>query len=80
MSTIPQLEMSKVLVHELRRWGFAGSVAATTHHDGDAEMLEDYLANGVLDLVINPFDDASRTAAQRIVIEVPAPETRGHRP
>jgi Kef-type K+ transport system membrane component KefB len=73
VSTIPQVEMSKVLMHGLRRWGFAGKLAVTTHQDGDTSRFAADLANGDLDLVINPFDDASTAAARRIVIGAAGP-------
>jgi Kef-type K+ transport system membrane component KefB len=69
VSTIPQVEINKVLTHGLQRWGFAGKVALTAHHDDDAARLLSDFAEGRVDLVLNPFDDASRAATQRIVIE-----------
>ena len=62
--TIPRFDTTRVLSEALRRWGFEGKVAATTHTAIDTRRLRESPGDQHVDLIINPFDDAATSAAR----------------
>ncbi len=66
VSTIPRVDANLVLASSLRRWGYDGSVAVTAHTDEAATAFADQLTNGVVDVVVQPFDDAADDALDRL--------------
>jgi hypothetical protein len=68
--TAPRMETNLVLLRSLREFGYNGSVALTAHHAGDAETLR---AEGA-DLVLMPFVDAAKEAADVLIGQVTARE------
>ncbi len=66
VSTIPRVEPNKVLVSSLRNWGYSGSVAVTAHTDEDAAMFDALVDAGVIDEVVQPFDDAADDALRTL--------------
>ena len=64
VSTIPRVDPNKVLAASLRNWGYTGSVAVTAHTDEEAAMFDALVAEGVIDLVVLPFDDAADDALE----------------
>lgn len=62
VSTIAQADTSRVLAHSLRRWGATGKIAVTALSGRDAERLAADVRAGVVDLVLQPFDDAADDA------------------
>ncbi|MEB3371326.1 cation:proton antiporter [Saccharopolyspora mangrovi] len=59
ISTIPLLETNAALLHGLRQHDYGGKIALTAHTRHDSEQLR---AAGV-DIVLEPFTDAARAAA-----------------
>lgn len=66
VSTAHERRVSQTLVHTLRGLGYAGRVAVTAHSTGEAARLEQAGA----DLVLVPFADAAREAADRLLGQV----------
>ncbi|MDI2030196.1 cation:proton antiporter [Saccharopolyspora sp. TS4A08] len=60
ISTIPLLETNAALLHGLRQHDYPGKIALTAHTRHDSEQLR---AAGV-DIVLEPFTDAARAAAE----------------
>ncbi len=60
VSTIPQLDVNLALLDTLHHYGFDGQKAVTVHHSRDAEILKESGA----DLILFPFADAAREAAE----------------
>jgi Trk K+ transport system NAD-binding subunit len=58
VSTVPSREVNLALVHGLQHAGYTGEVAATAHHDRDAERLEE----AGVDVVLRPFHAAADNA------------------
>lgn len=63
VSTIPELEVNLSLLDALYHHGFQGQRAVTSHSSREAEILKESGA----DLIIHPFADAAREAAQLIL-------------
>lgn len=63
--TIPRKQTNSTLLRSLRDYGYTGAVALTAHHAHDAEMLH---AEGA-DVVLMPFVDAAKEAADRLLGE-----------
>ena len=61
--TVRDLHVSQVLIYALRHVGYSGQVAVTAHNNSDVNKLE---AMGA-DLVMIPFADAAREAADRLL-------------
>jgi len=64
--TVRDLHVSQTLIHSLRSLSYAGRIAVTAHSSTDAVKLEQAGA----DLVLVPFVDAAREAADRIMGQV----------
>jgi Kef-type K+ transport system membrane component KefB len=62
ISTIAQPDTSRVLARSLRRWGATGRIAVTALSVGHAERLAADVRSGLIDLVLQPFDDAADDA------------------
>jgi Kef-type K+ transport system membrane component KefB len=62
VSTIPQLDINLSLLDALKHHGYHGRKAFVSYTDYDSEMLEKAGA----DLILSPFVDSARDAAERI--------------
>jgi Kef-type K+ transport system membrane component KefB len=62
ISTIPRVDTNKVLANSLRRWGATAKVAVTAHTATDVRRLAPETADGSIDLILQPFDDAAEAA------------------
>lgn len=62
VSTIPQLDINLGLLDAIKHHGYGGRKAFTSHADYDTETLEKAGA----DLIMSPFVDAARDAADKI--------------
>jgi Kef-type K+ transport system membrane component KefB len=62
ISTLPQLDINLALLDTLKHHEYSGRKAFTSHRDYDTKKLE----KAGVDLIISPFIDAARDAAQRI--------------
>lgn len=62
VSTITRADVSMTLARSLRRWGATGTIAVTSLSVADCERLEVGVAEGCIDLVLQPFDDAADDA------------------
>jgi len=66
-------DLRRTLAHSLRGYGYKGHIAATSHlahHDHDLLRLG-------IDIVLMPFDDAARHAAEKIADAIGAQRTDG---
>ena len=63
--TVRDLHVSQVLIYALRHLGYSGQIAVTAHNNSDVNKLE---AMGA-DLVMIPFADAAREAADRLLAQ-----------
>jgi Kef-type K+ transport system membrane component KefB len=63
LSTIPHVDINRVLAGSLRRWGYQGKLAVTAHSDADTERLARDVEEGRIHLVLNPFDDSAQNVA-----------------
>jgi len=63
VSTSPERHVNQALIHSLRSLGYTGRIAVTTHSHADTAKLHQAGA----DLVMIPFEDAAREAAERIL-------------
>ncbi len=63
VSTTPSAEVNRVLLDELHRQGFSGSIVVTTHVPEEIEQLEEQGA----DIVLVPYADAADQAVDLIV-------------
>ncbi len=61
--SVPQLAISRIVMHTLRERGFAGRIALTAHNHADARTLKELGA----DLVLLPFVDAAERAVEKII-------------
>jgi Kef-type K+ transport system membrane component KefB len=62
ISTIPRVDTNKVLANSLRRWGATAKLAVTAHTAIDVQRLAPETADGSIDLILQPFDDAAEAA------------------
>ncbi|MEX2240453.1 MAG: cation:proton antiporter family protein [Burkholderiales bacterium] len=76
VSTLPQWESHRALLHALREAGFRGQVAAVARDPAHGAALERAGAARVL----NPFDDAADHAARVIAAEIAASPARRNPP
>ena len=67
VSAVHERPVNQALVHTLRSQGFAGCIAVTAHGADELARLNQAGA----DLVLMPFADAAREAADRILGQVP---------
>ncbi|MBU1193151.1 MAG: cation:proton antiporter [Gammaproteobacteria bacterium] len=65
--TARDLHVSQALIHSLRSLGYAGQIAVTAHSPAEVVVLEQAGA----DLVLVPFVDAAREAADRLLGQGP---------
>ncbi|WP_293007238.1 NAD(P)-binding protein [Nitrosomonas sp.] len=63
VSTARDHHVSLVLIHTLKNLGYTGRIAVTAHHLDEVAGLEQAGAN----LVLVPFSDAAREAADRLI-------------
>lgn len=61
--TAPRRETNLILLRALREYGYQGRIALTAHHSQDASALQ----QGGADLVLTPFVDAAKEAAEALV-------------
>lgn len=61
--TVPRKETNVTLIRTIREFGYAGAVALTAHHAHEADMLR----NEGADLVLMPFVDAAKEAADSLL-------------
>jgi Kef-type K+ transport system membrane component KefB len=71
LTTLPQWEPNRSLLHALREAGYRGPVAAAARDAAHARALA---AAGV-QRILNPFDDAADHAAQRLAAEMQLKES-----
>lgn len=67
VSTAREPNINNSLIHTLRNLGYSGRIAITAHSATDASAR---LAQGGADLVLVPFADAAREAADRLLQQV----------
>jgi Trk K+ transport system NAD-binding subunit len=67
VSTIPQLDVNLALLDALRQQGYEGRKVLTAHSEYDAARLKEAGA----DMILSPFIDAAREAADAMVAAVP---------
>jgi hypothetical protein len=67
VSTIPSVETNKALAGALRRWGSDARIAVTAHTEHDVARLSPDIERGLVDVVLEPFDDAADDAALRVM-------------
>ncbi len=65
--TVRERHVSQALIHTLRSLGYAGGIAVTAHGHGEVARLQQAGAN----LVMVPYADAAREAAERLLGQVP---------
>lgn len=65
VSTIPQRDINLTLLDTLHHHGYEGQKAVTTHNDQDIEILRESGA----DLILFPFADAAKEAAELLWVE-----------
>jgi Kef-type K+ transport system membrane component KefB len=65
VSTIPQLDVNLALLDTLHHYGYSGKKAVTAHNNRDAEILRESGA----DLILSPFADAAKEAAELMIGE-----------
>ena len=63
VSTAPERHVNQSLIHSLKNLGYAGRIAVTAHSPAEAAKLEKAGA----DLVMVPYADAAREAADRLL-------------
>ncbi len=63
VSTAREHHVNQTLIHSLRNLGYAGRIAVTAHSSGEVARLEQAGA----DLVLLPYADAAREAADRLL-------------
>ena len=61
--TVRERHVSQALIHSLRSLGYAGQIAVTAHTPGEVARLE----RAGADLVLVPYADAAREAADRLL-------------
>jgi len=66
VSTIARLDTNRSLAHALRRWG-AAHIAVTALSVGDADQLKNDVDSGLIDVVLQPFDDAADDAIAALI-------------
>src|SRR6056297_337860 len=66
VSTIARLDTNRSLAHALRRWG-AAHIAVTALSVGDADQLKNDVDSGLIDVVLQPFDDAADDASAALI-------------
>jgi Kef-type K+ transport system membrane component KefB len=62
VSTIPRVDTNKILANSLQRWRATAKLAVTAHTATDVQRLAPETADGSIDLVLQPFDDAAEAA------------------
>lgn len=62
VSTINEVDTNRVLAESLRRWGATAKVAVTALSISDHLRLQAGVERGVIDLILQPFDDAADDA------------------
>jgi uncharacterized UPF0146 family protein len=67
VSTAREPNINNSLIHTLKNLGYSGRIAITAHSATDASVR---LAQGGADLVLVPFADAAREAAERLLQQV----------
>jgi len=72
ITTLPQWESNRALLHALQVAGFRGRVAAAARDPSHARAL----AEARIERVFNPFDDAADHAAQQLVETIRSQEPR----
>ena len=55
-----------MLAQSLRRWGVTGKIAVTALSLRDENLFEAAVADGTVDIVLQPFDDAADDAIETI--------------
>jgi Trk K+ transport system NAD-binding subunit len=66
VSTIPQREVNLTLLDSLHHYGYPGRKVVTAYNPTDAEILRESGA----DLILCPFSDAAKEAAEMLVAEM----------
>jgi Trk K+ transport system NAD-binding subunit len=66
VSTLPSIEVNRVLVSSLREVAYAGKIALSAFHDPDIGILKKMKP----DLLLIPYADAAQQAAERILAEL----------
>ena len=76
VSTIRHRDINHALLQTLRQWGYEGKVALSAENDDDAQVLRSVGA----DMVLIPYADAAREAADRLMGAEPAACETGNGP
>jgi Kef-type K+ transport system membrane component KefB len=71
ISTLPQWESNRALLHALREAGYSGAVAGAARDP----VHERELRRSGIDTLLNPFEDAADHAAERLVRLIRQPES-----
>ncbi|MGA1824711.1 MAG: NAD-binding protein, partial [bacterium] len=70
VSSLPQITLNLSLLHALKNYAYEGRTAFTAHNDRDAESLK----KAGVDVVLLPFTEAAKEAAQVMLRDVSGPE------
>jgi Trk K+ transport system NAD-binding subunit len=62
VSTINSVDTNRVVAESLRRWGTTAKIAVTALSVSDRIRLQAGVERGVIDLILQPFDDAADDA------------------
>jgi len=71
VSTIARADVSLTLARSLRRWGARGTIAVTALSMSDYERLSAGVAEGSIDIILQPFDDAADDSMKIIMGQDP---------
>jgi Trk K+ transport system NAD-binding subunit len=66
VSSLPQVSVNLSLLHALKIYAYEGKTAFTAHNDRDAALLK----KAGVDLVLLPFIEAAKEAAQELLQDV----------
>jgi Kef-type K+ transport system membrane component KefB len=70
VSTISRVDVARVIARSVRRWGFDGKVAVTALAPHHAEAFDGDIHDGIIDLVLQPFENAAEGAVAAITEEI----------
>ena len=62
VSTLPEADANRALLHALRANGYAGQIAVAVRDEYQAQML----ADAGIDRIFNLFDDAAEQATRKV--------------
>lgn len=71
VSTIARADVNLTLARSLRRWGARGAIAVTALSIADHQKLNAGVAEGCINVILQPFDDAADVAIKIIMGQDP---------